>query len=529
MTPRARLFVALSLALSVTGAQLPAAAADPVLTAIHLAPQDAGGASGAQAAPPAKAPVAPTLADIAGPAKPIGLPELLQLAVRQAPALAQAQMNIEVAEAEVMRARAWADWAIAAQLAASTRSGSSGQVKRQDSLSLSGDLSRQISTGGTFGLHAQGGYGHGEFFSGLGEQNQLSGEISASFSQPLLRGRGRAQVEGAERIARASRDASAVARRAAAITLVRDVSLAYLDLVDAERQLEIRRASLELAQERLRVTLAGIDKGGVAKAETIAVEQAIATREEEVLVGELSILDQSLELRRQVALPVAPRDMVLASTVDLAIPAKTWDQATIVEATAANSPELARLAALEKGATIEIEVTENGLLPQLDLALSAGPTLLHDVGDTTTKADNVTEYGLAAGASLTYQQTLGKTAVRASVRRARAQRELLRVSATDVRNQIVEAAARAVAQIQVAERRYAISVRAVALAEQNLTVEQARMGLGKSRNVDVLIRQDELRAAQLRASQAIIDWHRAAATIAALTGEILPQYGITLE
>ena len=115
------------------------------------------------------------------------------------------------------------------------------------------------------------------------------------------------------------------------------------------------------------------------------------------------------------------------------------------------------------------------------------------------------------------------------MRRARAQRELVRVSATDVRNQIIEAAARAVATIQVAERRYAIAVRAVALAEQNLTVEQARMGLGKSRNVDVLERQDELRASQLRVSQAIIDWHRAEATIAALTGEILPRYGIEMK
>ncbi len=102
------------------------------------------------------------------------------------------------------------------------------------------------------------------------------------------------------------------------------------------------------------------------------------------------------------------------------------------------------------------------------------------------------------------------------------------ISAADVRNQIVEAVTRTVAQIQVAERRYAIAVRAVDLAEQNLAVEHARFSLGKSRNVDVLTRQDELRSAQLRAARAIIDWHRASAVLAALTGEILPRYGIAL-
>src|SRR5688572_29823873 len=102
MTPRARLFVALSLALS-SGT----AAADPILTAVHLAPQDTGGSGVAPAQPPAGPPPAPMLADVAGPAKPIGLPELLQLAVRQAPALAQASIDIEIAEAEIESARAW--------------------------------------------------------------------------------------------------------------------------------------------------------------------------------------------------------------------------------------------------------------------------------------------------------------------------------------------------------------------------------------------------------------------------------------
>ena len=54
------------------------------------------------------------------------------------------------------------------------------------------------------------------------------------------------------------------------------------------------------------------------------------------------------------------------------------------------------------------------------------------------------------------------------------------------------------------------------------------MSLGTSRNVDVMMRQDELRSAQLTQARAIIDGHRAATVIAALTGDILPQYGVQL-
>ena len=523
MTSRARLFVALSLALTTVDPAI--AAADPILTAIHLAAQDGGGS----APVPAAAAVPPMLAEVAGPARAIGLAELLQLAVRQAPALAQARIDIEVAEASIQGARAWADWALAAQASASTRV-AGGIVTRQDAVALSSDLTRRISTGGTLALHADGGWSRQDLSSfddtTMTEitvtSRNYSGGVSIGFTQPLLRGRGRAQLDAAERIAVTSRDAAAVATRAAAIALVREVALGYLDLIAAERDLEISRASLELAHERLRITQAGIDKGGVAKAETIPVEQAIATREEEVLVGELATLDRGLALRRLVGLAVAPGDMGLASTVDLAIPSQVWDQRALVAAATASSPELARLSALTAGATIEIEVTENGLLPALDLAATLGPSAI------LRSSNDELDPGLTAALTLTYQQSLGKTAARAEVRRARAQREAVRVNAADVRNQLVEAVARAVAQIQVAERRYVISVRAVSLAEQNLVVEQARLGLGKSRNVDVLTRQDELRAAQLRAARAIIDWHRAAAAIAALTGEILPQYGISI-
>jgi outer membrane protein TolC len=211
--------------------------------------------------------------------------------------------------------------------------------------------------------------------------------------------------------------------------------------------------------------------------------------------------------------------------VDLAIPAKTWSQADILEAAYANSPELARLAALEQGATIEIEVNENGLKPSLDLAATVGPRFIID--DPTDTRE--TSIGYTAAVSLTYQQALGQSAAKASVRRAKAQRETVRVNATDMKNQIATAVARAVATVQVTERQYAIAVRAVDLAEQNLAVEQARLGLGKSRNVDVLQRQDELRSAQLAQAQAIINWHRADASIASLTGEILERYGITIK
>lgn len=527
MTSRARVFVALATALGGLAAVAPVAAADPVTIAVRMAPQDGGGGSGAAAKPVAPKPTTPPmLADIAGPAKPMGLPELLQQTIATSPSMALASINVEIAKANIEAASAWTDWALQIQASGSSRK-AGGAFSRTDSAGLAVDLTRRISTGGTIALHGDTGYTRQDFeFMGAGGvARSLDSGVTIGIVQPLMRGRGNVDVEGAQRIAQKNLSAAEIAKRSQAIVSVGFVVSGYLDLILAERDLEIRRGSLELAQERLKVTLAGIDKGGVAKAETIPVEQAIATREEEVIGGELAILDTSLALRRLAGMPIAPGDMVLSSTVDLAIPARTWSQQELLAAALANSPDMARLAALEEGATIEIEVTENGLLPVLDLSASAGPTFIVD--DPT--GDRETSTGYSAAITLTYRQALGQSATKAAIRGAKARLQTVRVNKQDLEQQIMRTLAFGVATVQVAERRYAIAVRAVDLAEQNLAVEQARLGLGKSRNVDVLLRQDELRAAQLRAARAIIDWHRADLSIAMLTGELLPRYGITID
>ena len=45
----------------------------------------------------------------------------------------------------------------------------------------------------------------------------------------------------------------------------------------------------------------------------------------------------------------------------------------------------------------------------------------------------------------------------------------------------------------------------------------------------MLNRQEELRQAELRQAQAIIDWHKGEAVVQALTGDILPTYGVTVD
>ncbi|MBA3501840.1 MAG: TolC family protein [Deltaproteobacteria bacterium] len=240
------------------------------------------------------------------------------------------------------------------------------------------------------------------------------------------------------------------------------------------------------------------------------------------------MLDRSFTLRRAVCMPIGKGELGLRLGAELQTREATFDLGALTERAFTASPELAQIAKQDQGARLEIEITENGLLPQLDAALSLGPTGTDNRFGTAAK--NLAKFDtLSINGSLTFQHSFGQENVRGLAREARENRKKLVVNAFDLRQQIAQTMARAVAQLEVARRRVALSQRAIDLANENIKIETDRFNLGKSTNFDVLGRQEELRQAELRRAQSMIDWHKAESVVQALTGDILPAYGITVE
>ncbi|HWU89633.1 MAG TPA: TolC family protein [Kofleriaceae bacterium] len=499
--------------------------ADLLSRALGADDEPAGGA-----APPPPQP--DDLTAWAGPARTTTLPELLQHAVRHAPSLASAAIDIAIAEARIYQTYARDDWKLAARLTVdSSQSYFSGiSFDRSTTVGLVVDVSRALPTGGTVTLHGGTQFQRSPSFDPrvMGNVNNWSDELTATISQPLLRGRGRFLWDAAERKATLSRDAVVLAKRLAAIQAVQAVIAAYWDLVLFERQVAITRSSLELAKERLRITQLGSDGGKVPRSEIPAVQQIIATREEDVLNGELGVLDRSIALRRAAGMPIGHGELGLRVGADLTVQDTTWDLGQVTERAFSASPELAQLAKQDAAVRIDIEVTENGLLPQLDAALTLGPTGQDQQFGTALK-NTVLFKSVQIGGSLTYQHSLGQENVKGLAREQRENRRKLEVNAFDLRAQIAQAMARAVAQAELARRRVALSQRAIELATENIKIETDRFNLGKATNFDVLNRQEELRQAELRKAQAMIDWHKAETVVQALTGDILPTYGISVD
>jgi len=489
---------------------------------------DAGGGTGSgAAAPPSEQ--ANDLRSWAGDPKATSLPELIQFAMQHAPALASAKLDIAVAEAQIAETWARRDWRLGAQVQYSRAGASSfSGVPVEDSIQGYGeiDIGRMLPTGGTIGLKAESSYSKASILGGT--QKNWTDNVSITLNQPLLKGYGPTLYNAQERRATLTRDAAVLGRRLSALNTIEAVVSAYWDLVLAEQQVAITEQSLALARERLRVTEIQVKGGKVADAEVPAVQQIIATREEDVLNGELAVLDRSIALRRAVGLPIGAGEMGLRVTTELGAKDTALNLADLVQRTFDAAPQLAQLDKNEQAATIDVEVNDNGLLPQLDLALQAGPNGQDRLfGGSWRDTAKFESYQVAG--TLTFSQTLHKYDVKYRSRELRSVREKVRVNAADVRAQLAQGMAQAVAQIEVAKRRLVLSERAIELAKANIRIETDRFNLGRSTNFDVLNRLEEQRQAELRRAQALIDWHKAETVVQTLTGDLLPAFGVSVD
>lgn len=481
-------------------------------------------AAGVALAPPARADEAAA----PGP-QPMPLGEVLQVAIRQNPSLELAAIDVDIADAAVMRASGIDDWVLNGDLTlnrfhTTADVGGMSTSANYDSLDVSGSISRSLSTGGSFSVSVNSSHDTTPFSVTSGQWTQ---SILANVTQPLLQGRGKRIARAAVRRSRVDLDAATLSRRSQAVSVLSDVINAYYELAYAKRSLEIQQASLELAVERLRITQASIKAGATAPSEATAVEQTIASREQGVANAELAVTTRSLALRRMVGLEIGPGNIDLATAAPLSAAPASLDLKSLLDSAYANSPEIAVLAKRAEGATIDVEVADDGVMTRLDAALRAGPTGVAE-GFGGAALDMVKFSGYVVRGELTVEHTLGNRAARAGARSARSRVTQAKINIADAKLQVASAMATAIAQANTAAKRIELSRHEVDLAEKNIAAEQSRFDLGRSTNFDIAQRQDELRQAQLGYARANVDYLLAQISIDSITGDLLEKYGVTL-
>jgi HAE1 family hydrophobic/amphiphilic exporter-1 len=334
------------------------------------------------------APAAP--AEAPAPAE-LRLAELIAVAVRQSPALERARIDLDAARAALLQAEGLEDVRVGAEAFAlagrTTADDPNGEVE-QRRVGLEVSARRALPSGGTLGVAAITDRTHlvgiQRDVNGNAVQSGVDRRYSASLVfelvQPLLRGAGQAAFEAPIRQAARQRDAAALTREARARDLVVSLAQAYWQVAFAWRQLEVREASLELAQQQLAYTEGAIRAEKVARSEALAVQQAIAIRKQDVIAGEQDLYERSVELRQLGGLEIGPAAIaVKTEALPATIAAGELDVAAVVRGAFEHSAELAALAAARHAAEIGVVAADSDARSKLDLGVTAGP-----VGAETT-------------------------------------------------------------------------------------------------------------------------------------------------
>lgn len=493
------------------------------------------------------------------------LSEVLQVALDENIDLRSKLVAVEISEAQILAASGAFDVTITAGLAVSqavNKPRGSAFIFNTGSRSVSGyvGVARQLETGGRLALNLDVSRTLTDqpisFFNpalGSATLAQYRIQPTLTFQHPLLRGMGvrvnRAAIDRA-RLARSTTEADQLVT---AQNLVRDLIGAYWDVLASQRDLENKRQAVQLAKEQLTRTEAQVRAGRLAAVEAKAVEQSLMQRETDVLLAENLLLETSLRLRALMGQEFAGREVlgVEATTnpIDTIVPEPVDMQAAIDKALSTN-PAVRQLEVALASKRIDELETANQRLPQLDFTGTFAPQgrSVDALPDSNTGEPGTTgswgeafrnfgtgnvandglfaEYTITGALDLTW--SVQNRAARGNHQRVLAELEQAELNLKAIRQNTGTQVIIASNKLRSAAKQMELGRLSIELAEQNLAAEQARFDVGRSTNYDVLFRIDELLNAQTTHLRAGLEYLRAKAELQALTGEILPAYGLDL-
>jgi outer membrane protein TolC len=376
-----------------------------------------------------------------------------------------------------------------------------------------------------------------------------SNNLGFAVSQPLLRGRGKEASGSQLLLAQRNRTVSEENFRAQVNGILFDVVNAYWELVFAERNMQVAESSSQLAQEQLGRTRDQVEVGMLAPVEETQAQVAVAQRRNDLILARNASANAADTLRALLEAESLPGgwETELVVTEDPAVTPRPADVDAALQAALANRPEVAAAEATIAANRVQVDKARSDLLPALDLV---GSLLYQGIGgdrlvrgafpDTRIievipggYGDALSQlFGLGFGTwriGFNFSMPIGNHTAEGNFAQATLAEDQARAELQRIRQQTILEVRQAARSVDDAGE-LVVSTRATReLAEQQLAIEQDRFEVGMSTNFEVLAFQDDLARAQVQELRAMIDYLRAEAALARVTGSLPDRYGIRIQ
>jgi outer membrane protein len=353
--------------------------------------------------------------------------------------------------------------------------------------------------------------------------------ITASLTQPLLRGFGIDATRQQILITQINRDISEVQLRATITSTVAAVRSAYWDFVFTTRAVDVARNSLALAEKLVEDNRVRVEVGAMAPIDVVEAQAEAATRRQAVAQTEATAQIAELALKRLIVGgtedPLWPSRIVATDRPDF--------RPTPIDVAAAIANALDRRTDLDQarrqlqGNDVSLRYLRNEQLPAVDLVANYG---LQGLGGTqfirqgTGLGSQIIDtipggYVDALGAirrgsfpnwnvGVTVSYPLFASAADARYARARVERNQALAEIRALELQVATDVTSAGLQVESNLKRVEAARAARELAERRLEAEQSKFEVGLSTNFFVVQAQRDLQDAQIIELRALLDYQQ---------------------
>ena len=348
--------------------------------------------------------------------------------------------------------------------------------------------------------------------------------LSLDYTQPLLAGLRTDNQRTALQTQEIQGSVTELELESRVENITEQVRQAYWGLRAAIEQIEIQRQSLAQAQQLLADNQVRVRLGTMAQIQVIQAEAQVAAAEQSLLNAEVQWRNQELAFKS--LLLSGADDPLLYQTINpVDFPVLTDQEVDIqaaIERALSERTDIQAARQERRIAELELEVTENNRLPELNLNASyslagvggteyersglGGAPVLVNQGGYNDALHAIAGFDVPTwNLGVTFSYPLGMKSAKANLERARLQMDQRDLAIRAQELAIVTEVTNTGLAVRDTRLQLAAAPRSRELAEQSAAAEVTRFNAGAATNFEVTTAQDELTSARLSELRAIIN------------------------
>lgn len=360
---------------------------------------------------------------------------------------------------------------------------------------------------------------------------EFGAAVGLTITQPLLKNFGLNVGLAPVNIAKSERAVAEFETEGAIEAVMARVLLACYEVYFADKNVAVKKQSIELAQSLLDDNQKRVDQGRMSAIDVTQAEVRVAEAEAERVEAESFFKARQARLRELTQSNyVFDGEVYRFGSIEhlLPIPGEVDAPVNYAGEMLANNPDyLAAMKAVETEG-IRVVYTNNQRYPELNLRLSVGTSgLENDFGSSYGDFEN--RDGADWGVGLAFSMPLDNRTANAQHRAAKKRETQAVLRAKEVEIQLLSALDTAVDTLEAGIERRGLIREQVRLAEEALKAEETRLANGVATNYEVLNQQRELSVSQTQALAAEVEIYKAYLQLLLLQGTLAEHLGFDLE